>query len=290
VTVSVIIPPIAVPFTYSGRMIVKEAGTTVATSQINIEVRVPVARVLWDQSHDADGYFGYYYGDSPYSMFYKFYEILTKQGIDLDVATGSLTSSVLSGYDALILPDPEILLQSSETSAIQNFVSSGGDLLVLANVPGSIVVDSMDINDVMLDFASINALTNVYGITCVPTVVETGELTLSDHTVTRNVQSVYYLGCALNVESPAQSIGRAGSYDVLAIWESGLSRVLVFGSELDFWDLLIDIEGFSHIQLAKNSMTWLTFPSRLLIVYIVLIAIPILFVSIYLIRRSRKWY
>jgi hypothetical protein len=269
-------------------MIVREAGTTVATSQISIEVRAPIARVLWDLSHDADGYFGYYYGDSPYSMFYKYYEILTKQGIDLDIATGSLTGSLLSGYDALILPDPEIMLQSSEISAIQNFVSSGGDLLVLANVPGSIVVDSMDINDAILDFASINALTNAYGITCIPTVVEAGELTLSDHTVTRNVQSVYYLGCALNVESPAQSIGRAGSYDVLAIWESGLSKVLVFGSELDFWDLLIDIEGFSHIQLAKNSMTWLTFPSQLLIIYIVLIAIPILFVGIYLFRRSRK--
>ncbi len=290
VTVSVTIPPVAIPFTYSGHMIVKEAGTTVATSQIDLEIRAPIARVLWDQSHDADGYFGYYYGDSPYSMFYKYYEILTKQGIDLDVTTGSLTSAVLSGYDALVLPDPETMLQSNEIASIQNFVSSGGDLCVLANVPGSIVVDSMDINDVILDFTSLNQLIGTYGITCVPTVVEAGELTLSDHTVTRNVQSVYYLGCALNVESPAQSIGRAGSYDVLAVWESGLSRVLVFGSELDFWDLLIDIEGFSHIQLAKNSMTWLTFPSRFLIVYIALIVIPVMLVVIYLFIRSRRQF
>jgi subtilisin family serine protease len=285
-----IIPPVAVPFTYSGRLIVKEAGTTVATSQIDLEVRAPIARVLWDQSHDADGYFGYYYGDSPYSMFYKYYEILTKQGIDLDVTTGSLTGTLLSGYGALILPDPEIMLQSSEISSIKNFVSSGGDLLVLANVPGSIVVDSIDLNDVILDFSSINDLTETYGITCVPTVVEANELTLSDHTVTRNVESVYYLGCALSIASPAKSIGTAGPYDVLAVWESGLSKVLVFGSELDFWDLLIDIEGFSHIQLAKNSITWLTFPSQLLLVYIVLIVIPIILVGIYLYRRSKKQF
>jgi len=290
VTVSVIIPPVAIPFTYSGRLVVKEAGTAVASSQIDLEVRAPIARVLWDQSHDADGYFGYYYGDSPYSMFYKYYEILTKQGIDLDVTTGSLTGTSLSGYDALILPDPETMLQSSEISSIQNFVSSGGDLFVLANPPGSIVVGSTDINDVILDFSSINELTEVYGITCVPTVVEADELTLSDHTVTRNVQSVYYLGCALSVNSPAKSIGTAGSYDVLAVWESGLSKVLVFGSELDFWDLLIDIEGFSHTELAKNTVTWLTFPSQLLIVYIVLIVVPIILVSIYLYRRSKKQF
>ncbi len=290
VTVSVIIPPVAVPFTYSGRLVVKEAGTTVASSQIDLEVRAPIARVLWDQSHDADGYFGYYYGDSPYSMFYKYYEILTKQGIDLDVTTGTLTSSSLSGYDALILPDPETMLQSSEISSIKNFVSSGGDLLVLSNPPGSIVVGDTDINDVILDFSSLNQLTEVYGITCIPTVVEADELTLSDHTITRNVQSVFYLGCALSVNSPAKSIGKAGSYDVLAVWESGLSKVLVFGSELDFWDLLIDIEGFSHTQLAKNTVTWLTFPSTLLIVYIVLIVVPIILVSIYLYRRSKKQF
>ncbi|MFX1519557.1 MAG: S8 family serine peptidase [Promethearchaeota archaeon] len=290
ITVTVIIPPTVVPFTYSGRLVVKEGGQEVASSKIDLNVRAPLARVLWDLSHDADGYFGYYYGDSPYSMFYKYYEILTKQGIDLDIASVSLTGTLLSGYDLLILPDPEKQLQNSEISAIQNFVSSGGDLFVLANVPASIIVDSIDINDVILDFASINKLTAPYGITCLPIITEDEELTLSTHAVTRNVASVYYLGCALNVESPAQSIGMAGSYDVLAVWESGLSKVLVFGSEVDFWDLLIDIDGYSHIQLARNCITWLTFPSLLFIVYLVLIVIPVVLVGIFLYRRSKKQF
>jgi hypothetical protein len=289
-TVTVIVPTTVVPFTYSGRLVVKEGGQEVASSKIDLEVRAPLARALWDLSHDADGYFGYYYGDNPYSMFYKYYELLTKQGIDLDVATGPLTGSLLSGYDLLILTDPEKPLQGSEISAIQNFVSSGGDLCVLANVPGSILVDSIDINDVILDFTSINELTTPYGITCLPIVVEDEELTLSAHAVTRNVDSVYYLGCALNVENPAKSIGTASSYNALAVWESGFSKVLVFGSKLDFWDLLIDIEGFSHVQLAKNCITWLTFPSQLLFVYLVLIVIPVLIVGIYLYRRSRKQF
>ena len=289
ITVTVTVPPAVVPFTYSGSLVVKEAGQEVASSKIDLEVRTPLSRVLWDQSHDTDGYFGYYYGDSPYSMFYKYYEILTKQGVDLDVAISNLTGTLLSGYDSLILPDPETVLQDSEISAIQNFVSAGGDLFVLANPPGSIFVDSIDINDEILDFSSINGITGMYGITCVPIVVEADELTLSDHTVTRNVESIYYLGCSLNVENPAESIGKAGSHDVLAIWEQGLSKVLVFGSELDFWDLLIDIEGFSHIQLAKNSITWLTFPSQLFLIYMVLIVIiPVVLVGIYLYRRSRK--
>lgn len=290
ITVTITVPSTVIPFTYSGRIVVKEGGQEVASSKIDLNVRAPLARALWDLSHDTDGYFGYYYGDTPYSMFYKYYEVITKQGIDLDVATGSLTGLSLSGYDLLILPDPEIMLQNGEISAIQNFVSSGGDLCVLANPPGSIVIDSIDINDVILDFSSLNELIGTYGITCMPIVVEADEITLSDHAVTRNVDSVYYLGCALNVESPAKSIGTADSYDVLAVWESGLSKVLVFGSELDFWDLLIEIEGYSHIQLAKNTVTWLTFPSRLFFVYIVLIVIPVILVSIYLYRSSKKQF
>jgi len=83
-------------------------------------------KVLFDNGH------GQYYNASKLSQFLR--DIERTFWVEVDVNYGSLTDTLLSNYDILILVDIDesIGLTTEEISAIKNFINNGGALLICA--------------------------------------------------------------------------------------------------------------------------------------------------------------
>lgn len=79
-------------------------------------------KVLFDNGHNQ------YYNASRLSQFLR--DIERTFWVEVDINYGQITSTLLSGYDVLILTNPQASLSADEVSAIKNFVADGGALLI----------------------------------------------------------------------------------------------------------------------------------------------------------------
>ena len=189
--------------------------------------------VLFDQTHHTD------------SMTYYnvWITALTEKGYVIDAHTyGPITSAVLEGYLALVIPQAREPYSPDELSAIENFVVSGGGLLVIGDNAPSIYTD----------------LTSFAGITWSPDGLGGYTSDITPHPVTEGVATAYFGSpmSSLYVSHPAQDLIRdSGSYVMLAASEIGCGKVLAIADEHSINDYCI---GYAdNFKLANNMIHWL---------------------------------
>ena len=164
-----------------------------------------------------------------------------------------IDSSVLSGYDALVLSYPSRGFEDYEKEAIRSFVESGGGLIIFGEDGELMGAEGIigPINDISGMFGiQFNSDVVVDKENVVPTPVELGhEIVISTfgrHSVTKNVRAIGYIkGCSLDLQSPAVGLAfgneettTAGEKTgknvvILAATEEGAGRVLAIG-DTDF--------------------------------------------------------
>lgn len=243
--------------TYSGRIEVLNAtdGVSLHNISISFTVELPRGRVYFDRLHNYD------FEDSPYYNYLTFIQEMGDYGYDVDVNERLITYESLKNYDILMLPDIELDFTESEISAVHQFVSEGGSLLVLGSyypfVAGEALNRLLTPYGIQFKTSYAESIVNVedLGITR----LTSADITVTDidaHPITAGVSS-YTLGSGSPlVSSPAQTIARYQNDPVLAIYEhpSG-GRVAVFANELAFYYNLID--DLDNLQLAQNTLDWL---------------------------------
>jgi len=175
-----------------------------------------------------------------------------------------LDSGILDDYDVLCLFFPMIPLTAGEVTAVHNFVSAGGGLLMVG----------VDYTDIGWEYTAINLnpISETYGITFhenrwLGKVLES-EGQFVDHHLTYDISSInsdcdQLKGCSIAVSSPATLIAtNHKGEDVLAVVESGSGRVVAVGSAAPFmiyrhgasWQ----VEPDDHFQFSLNVIDWLT--------------------------------
>ncbi|MFX1563956.1 MAG: DUF4350 domain-containing protein, partial [Promethearchaeota archaeon] len=159
-----------------------------------------------------------------------------------ELSIGSITPSTLSQYDILICAQPDFSYSGSELTAIEDFVLTGGGLLVIGD-------DSPSVFTPLTNFAGINWISGGNGGYCSD---------ITTHDVTYNVFSTYFASpvSRLLVSGDAISLirGTSGNH-MLAASEPTNGRVLAIADEHTITDSYIDNED--NFQLALNMIDWL---------------------------------
>ena len=168
----------------------------------------------------------------------------------------NITSSLLAGYDVLVIMYPQIALSSSEIDAIKAFVNNGGGLLLVGlNEGGSgWGYTTTHLNPIAENFGiHFNQDSEHYLITNLPS-----------HEIFTDVQSMSSYAddmksCTLTVQSPATSLVEYDGKTVVAASTYGSGRILAFGSPGPFMIFLNkELKNPNdHYQLALNVFTWL---------------------------------
>jgi hypothetical protein len=191
--------------------------------------------ILFDQGHGTDNV----------NLYSIWIENLTSEGYDVDILNGPVTQATLEKYDVFVTAQASIGYNSSETSALQNFVLNGHGLLVMgSNYP----------------YLCTN-LTGFAGIGWNSTFLAySGFMSdITSHPITNGVTTAYFLPSwsILSVASPATSIIRdPGARTLLAVSEVGLDgKVVAVSTGGSFTDVTI---GFAdNLRLALNIVEWL---------------------------------
>ncbi|TFG15027.1 hypothetical protein EU537_01955 [Candidatus Thorarchaeota archaeon] len=228
------------------------------SSPLNVADEVVAGKVLVDESHTSRGsdmwtpgnasIFGWILMEHGYNVFNNFDQ--------------ALDSGLLSDYDILCLFFPQIQLTSAEVTAIQNFVSNGGGLLLVG----------VDHRETVSNYtaAYMNPISEDYGISFNEDDIlgrslrSEGEI--EDHFITTNVDSFtsnndLLYGCSLDVTSPATSLGTIEGEDMLAIHDTGTGRVVAVGSPATFMQYYTEegwlVDEMDHFELSLNIIDWL---------------------------------
>ncbi len=175
----------------------------------------------------------------------------------------SLDSGILDSYDVLCLFFPMAPLNATEITAIQNFVSNGGGLLLVGvdNNPQSWGYSAVNLNP----------LSEGYGITfnsdALNGIARRSNGEIADHNLTYSVESMYSTnddlkGCSLTVSSPATSLVTIKGSDFVAYATSGSGRVVAVGSAGPFMQLRSRISNLvdpdDHAQFSLDVIDWLS--------------------------------
>jgi hypothetical protein len=199
----------------------------------NVVVKKILAFILFDQTHGCMNIMSYYSA---------LRSELISSGYAVDTLTTTpLTSSALSGYDVLVLPEPSMSYTTAERSAMQTFVSSGHGLLLMGDWGTSAYSD----------------ITSFAGIYWTSGGLSGTTLDITPHDVTKGVVSVYMSspGRRLLPSGFAISLVRdRGGGDVLAVSEIP-GRVGAFSDEYAFSDW--DLNTSDNRILAMNLLEWL---------------------------------
>ena len=193
---------------------------------------VQAGTIIWDDSHDTND-------DELNGNYSLFSSAIVGTGhsiVELEGSPGAINASVLAGFDALFIMDPESGLLSAEITTIHNFVDNGGGLFVAWD-GGS-------------HTASLNNLLAPYQISLAG-VNNVGSPLLSNfvpHPVVDGIGSIaFHAGSTINVAGSAISLIAGGDPSVLAVAGPGC-RVVVIGDASLFKDSLIgegDNEGLT---------------------------------------------
>jgi thermitase len=207
--------------------------TLTANNIVTAMVRVAHFKfILFDQTHGTDSI-----------IYYNIWvTVLTERGYVVDVHTfGAITPAVLEDCAAFIIPQARYSYTSDELFALQNFVITGGGLLVIGDDVPSVYTD-------LTSFAGINWLSGgVSGITT----------DITPHEVTQGVTSVY-LGAPIAemiVSGCAQDLVRDPMGGIMLAVSEQPGRVIGVSDEDSLWDYSITYED--NLRLANNMIDWL---------------------------------
>ncbi|MHA2244672.1 MAG: S8 family serine peptidase, partial [Candidatus Hodarchaeales archaeon] len=187
--------------------------------------------ILIDQGHGTDSILNYSIWTSS----------LITTGHIIDVITSNLTSSLLEGYDILVIPQARITFYSSEIIAIQTFVENGGGLFVIGDDHPSIYTD----------------LTSFTGISWINGGFNGTTIDITPHPVTKGVSSVFFGSSLseLSIKGSAQSLIRINGITELAVSSYYNGRVAGVGDENTILDR--DIDQAENSILFTNLISWL---------------------------------
>jgi hypothetical protein len=192
--------------------------------------------ILFDQTHYTDSI-------TYYSIWVT---NLTDRGYIVDTyTTGEITSGVLAEYDVFVILQAHDYYSPTELTAIQNFVSNGGGLLVIGE----------DYKD------SHTALTSFAGITWLYDYGRDGSTTdITPHFITREVSSVYlsWPEGTLQVTGDAQDLIRDTDGNIMLAISEQPGRVIGFVDEDTLRDYYIVFED--NLRLANNMIDWFSGP------------------------------
>lgn len=165
-------------------------------------------------------------------------------------ASGNLTADRLAPYDVLILVYPDLNYTSAEMTAVENWVSGGGSLLVLGDRTGMIGPNRGDItiNNLLQNFDMSLGTSNILGNALMdPETHVTLEGSPSITCGNRNY---------LNVIGSAVPIWTDAGNAVIAAQEFGSGRVILSGEMNVFDAALIGLTANAYYSI--NVLNWLT--------------------------------
>ncbi|OLS28988.1 MAG: hypothetical protein ThorAB25_17490 [Candidatus Thorarchaeota archaeon AB_25] len=165
-------------------------------------------------------------------------------------ASGNLTADRLAPYDVLILVYPDLNYTSAEMTAVENWVSGGGSLLVLGDRTGMIGPNRGDItiNNLLQNFDMSLGTSNILGNALMdPETHVTLENSPSITCGNRNYVNV--IGSAVPIWTDAGNV-------VIAAQEFGSGRVILSG-EMNVFDTAL-LSLTSNAQYSINVLNWLT--------------------------------
>lgn len=189
--------------------------------------------VLFDQTHWTDSIL-------MYSVWVK---SLENEGYVVDVLTSTpINENTFKGYDVFVIPQARIPYATDELNAIENFVESGGGLLVIGDDAPYIYTQITSFAQISWDLEG-----SGYG----------GYTTdITSHPVTDGVAIIYfaYPGRLL-VGSSAQGLVRdRGGNIMLAVAKVGLGAVVCIADEESINDYYISY--VNNLRLAINIISW----------------------------------
>lgn len=214
--------------------VVPVLGENVTTNNVCSKmVRVSYFKyVLFDQTHGTDGI-------NSYRTWVT--DLMSREYIVDTHISGSITSSVLADYDVFVIPQAHYFYDTDELVAIQNFVATGGGLLVVGD-------DNPEIYTDLTSFAGISWMSGgVSGITT----------DITPHPVTQGVTSVYLdiPMAEMTVSGPAQDLVRDPADGVMLAVSEQPGKVIGFADEDSLRDYYIGRED--NLLLANNMIDWL---------------------------------
>lgn len=93
--------------------------------------QVDQVELLWDDIHDSDG-------DDLYGNYSTLAGLMVQWGLNpTQISTGSITYSLLQGYEILVVIDEEIAYSNLEIADIQQWIAEGGKLFVIGENSGA---------------------------------------------------------------------------------------------------------------------------------------------------------
>lgn len=154
--------------------------------------------------------------------------LLTGAGHSMQSLTASITPDVLVGIDLFITGSLDFPMTPAEISVLQDFVASGGNVLVCHD--GGFNSDSAT--------PSVNSLLLPYGMVLGDADYGTGVVVngFADHCVTNSVNTLGLDYCRLlvSIVSPAQDL-TTGTIDIMAVYDNGNQGMVVALPDLSLW-------------------------------------------------------
>ncbi|MGY5876139.1 MAG: hypothetical protein RTU30_10360 [Candidatus Thorarchaeota archaeon] len=215
------------------------------------------ASILFDESHCARGSDMWTPGNaSVFSVLLEEHGYTSSTNWDI-----ALDSGILSDFDILCIFFPQEDFSVGEVAAVHDFVSAGGNLLLV----GVGQAFGWDYTVQLLD-----PLSEPYNIIfnqdkwlgkCLES-----EGDLVDHQINYDVASIHsscdqLRGCTLEVSSPASVVATFEESPVVAYYESGTGRVVASGALAPFIQYRHDnnwrVEWDDHYQFSLNIIDWL---------------------------------
>ncbi len=192
--------------------------TSLEDNRLNeiVDASPVVGRVLVDDGHGTD---------LLHYIYYNHIEGMGPGRFKVSHTSEIITTELLNGYDVFITAWPTQSYTLEEIASIEDFVSSGGGLLVIGK-------DEQGIYNDLTDFAGIE-----WGTPYLMLISgDTSEI--NQHEITENVNSLYFGSheLPLNINTPAEEIaftydGVVYSRPVLAAAEYGLGKVVAIADE-----------------------------------------------------------
>ncbi len=213
----------------------ESTSNNIATTFVSVR---PTEHILFDQTHGTIG-IGY---------FSKWVTAAVGRGDIVQTCdSGPITPTILEGYDVLVIPEASFSYSNDELSAIEDFVFSGGGLLVIGDFSPPISAELTSFAGIMWTYGGVGGITS----------------DITPHPVTVGVSTVD-LGAPtafMYVNGVARGLVRdAGQNIMLAASEQPGGKVIGFADGYavsDYW-----IDQADNMQLALNMMDWLSIPIR----------------------------
>ena len=218
------------------------------TATAIVKVQAVKGYVLFDQTHMTNSI----------DMYSTWITNLRNKGYVVNLynnSTGSITSTVLEGYNAFVTINAQMSYSDAELGAIKEFVDKGAGLLVIGGgYP---------------DFYT--SLTAFAGITWTYGGVSGFTTNITPHEVTQGVSQVYLFWptTMMNLNGSAQALVRDNYMEImLAVNWHGGGRVMGFADQYSLSNFAIGMAD--NLQLATNMIAWLcekdTTPPQILLI------------------------